>query len=130
MDPDDHGIIGESGGGTFIGYALFARPGGFARYICGSPALYNSHNAIFDLEARYAAEHDDLRAHVFFAAGEAEITQPLINACGCMSSMAKMAETLSFRGYPSLRLTVKIFPGESHGILPLLLRWGVPAVWT
>jgi predicted alpha/beta superfamily hydrolase len=129
MDPDDHGIVGESGGGTFVAFALFARPGAFLRFICGSPALYNSHSAIFDLEERYAAEHDDLPAHVFFAAGEAEITQPLINAVGCVSSMVKMAETLSFRGYPSLDLRVRILRDETHGLLQPLLRWGIPAVW-
>jgi predicted alpha/beta superfamily hydrolase len=129
MDPNDHGIVGESGGGTFVGFALFARPGAFLRFICGSPALYNSNSVIFDLEERYAAEHDDLPAHVFFAAGEAEITQAFINACGCVSSMVKMAETLSFRGYPSLDLKVRIFRDETHGLLQPLLRWGMPAVW-
>jgi predicted alpha/beta superfamily hydrolase len=118
MDPDDHGIVGESGGGMFVGFALFARPGGFARYICGSPNLYGSNNRIFELEERHAAEHDDLPADVFFAAGEGEITQPFINAAGCVSSMVKMAETLSFRGYPSLRLTVRIFPGETRTAPP------------
>jgi predicted alpha/beta superfamily hydrolase len=129
MAPDDHGIVGESGGGTFVAFSLFGRPGAFQRFICGSPALYNSQGVIFDMEERYAAEHDDLPAHVFFAAGEAEITQPLINACACLSSMARMAETLSFREYPSLDLKVRIFRDETHGLLQPLLRWGVPAVW-
>jgi predicted alpha/beta superfamily hydrolase len=130
MDSADHGIVGYSGGGTFVGYALFARPGGFSRYLCGSPGLYHSNYSIFELEKRYAEEHNDLRAHVFLGAGEAEITEPFINGLGLVSSMVKMAETLSFRGYPSLRLGVKVFSGESHGTtFPSFLSWGVRFVW-
>jgi predicted alpha/beta superfamily hydrolase len=131
MDPDGHGLFGYSAGGAFVGYALFARPGAFAKYICGSPALYLSNGAIFKLEEQYAAEHDDLPADVFFGAGDAEITEPLIAGYGCVSSMAKMAETLSFRGYPSLRLTVKIFPGEIHQTaMHSVLVWGVRSLWS
>ena len=87
--------------------------------------------AIFKLEEQYAAEHDDLPADVFFGAGDAEITEPLIAGYGCVSSMAKMAETLSFRGYPSLRMTVKIFPGEIHQTaMHSVLVWGVRSLWS
>jgi predicted alpha/beta superfamily hydrolase len=130
MDPDDHGLIGHPGGGSFVAYALFARPGAFKRYICGSPALYNCNGRIFEMEQEYADTHDDLPAHVFFGAGEAEMTETLSAATGNVSSMVKMAETLSFRGYPSLRLTVKVFPGESHGSVAIpLFTWGVQSVW-
>jgi predicted alpha/beta superfamily hydrolase len=131
MDPDDHALVGSSAGGTFVAYALFARPGSFARYLCGSPSLYVGDGIIFKLEQQYAAEHVDLPARVFFGAGEAEITQDYVAAVGCVSSMARLAETLSFRGYPSLRLTVKIFPGETHEskYLPFF-SWSVRSVWT
>jgi predicted alpha/beta superfamily hydrolase len=130
MEPEDHGLEGFSAGGAFVGHALFARPGAFKRYICGSPALYACNDSAFRLEERYAAAHDDLPAHVFFGAGGAEITEPMINGFGCVSSLARMAEILSFRGYPSLRMKVKIFPGESHATArPLTLRWGVRSVW-
>lgn len=130
MDSLDHGLFGFSGGGTFVGFSIFARPGAFARYICGSPALYSCNHRVFDLEEQYAAEHDDLPAHVFLGAGEGELTEHLISAWGCASSMAKLAETLSFRGYPSLRLTVKVFAGETHPtMLAPLLSWGVRSVW-
>jgi predicted alpha/beta superfamily hydrolase len=56
MDPDDHGLLGYSAGGAFVTYALFARPGAFAKYICGSAGLYAGDNAIFDLEEKYAAD--------------------------------------------------------------------------
>jgi hypothetical protein len=58
------------------------------------------------------------------------IDEPLIDAFGAVSSTAKMAETLSFRGYPSLRLTVKIIPGETHAtMLPHLISSGVRSLW-
>ena len=130
MDEVDHGIIGHSAGGTFVAYAMFARPGAFTSYICGSPALYSGNSWLFELEKQYATEHDDLSARVFFGAGEAEIAEPFVSAHGCVSSMIKMAETLGLRSYPSLRLTTRIFPGETHAtILPLVLSWGVRSVW-
>jgi predicted alpha/beta superfamily hydrolase len=130
MDPEDHGIVGFSQGGTFVGFSLFARPGAFKRYILGSGALYTGNGAIFDLEATYAAEHDDLPAHVFLAAGDGEITEPVLSSFGLVSATARLAETLTSRGYPSLRLTMKVFPGETHQTMfPLLLSWGVRTVW-
>jgi predicted alpha/beta superfamily hydrolase len=127
---DDHGLLGFSSGGLFVAFSLFARPGAFSRYICGSPPLYNCNYAVFDLEQEYARTHKDLPAHVFFGAGEAELVEPRIAAYGAVSSMMRMAETLSFRSYPALQMTVKIFPGESHlTMLPPLISWGVRAVW-
>ena len=69
MDPLDHGLFGFSQGGTFVGYTLFTRPGAFARYICGSPALNSSNHRIFELEQEYAAKNADLPVSVFFGAG-------------------------------------------------------------
>jgi predicted alpha/beta superfamily hydrolase len=130
MDPDDHALHGFSAGGTFVAHTLFTRPDAFARYICGSGALYNCGGFVFELEKQYAAEHDDLPATIFFACGEAEVTDPLINAFHCASSTMLLAEILSVRGYPSLNMSVKMFPGESHqSLLPQLLRWGVRSIW-
>jgi predicted alpha/beta superfamily hydrolase len=126
----DHGLTGFSGGGMFVVYALLSRPEAFRGYICGSPGLYNCEETIFAIEERYAAEHDDLPAHVFFGAGDGEILQPGIAAFGCVSSMARMAEVLSLRGYPSLRLEAKIFPGEDHATAyPPILSWGIRSLW-
>jgi predicted alpha/beta superfamily hydrolase len=130
MSETDHGIVGVSGGGLFVGYALLTRPSAFRRYICGSPGFYAGNGAIFDLEEQYAAEHDDLAADVFMAAGEAELVEPWISAVGCASSMARMAERLAMRAYPSLRLTARIFSGESHGTMwAPTLSHGIRAVW-
>jgi hypothetical protein len=52
------------------------------------------------------------------------------NTWGLVSSMVRMAEILKVRAYPSLRLTARIFPGESHGsVIPLVIAWGLRAVW-
>jgi predicted alpha/beta superfamily hydrolase len=127
MDAQDHGLFGFSSGSTFVCYSLFAGPGSFARYICGSPAFAGSADVIFDCEARYAARHDDLPVQLFCAAGEADISE--LSAWGAVSSMTRFCETLSFRAYPSLRLTVRIFPGETqHTMLHPVLTWGVRAL--
>ena len=112
MDPDEHGLEGYSAGGWFVVYGLLTRPGAFSKYLAGAPALSFCHQLIFEIEAQYAAEHDDLAGHLFTGAGDGEMT--VDPELGCFSSMAAMVELLSFRSYPSLQLTVKILPGESH----------------
>jgi predicted alpha/beta superfamily hydrolase len=129
-DPHDHALVGYSAGGTFATYAMFARPEAFAKYLCCSPSLYACRSMVFDLEDRYACEHRDLRVSAFFSAGEAEATESSISPLGCLSSMARMAEILSFRAYPSLELAVRVFPGETHAtIFASALRWGVATLW-
>jgi predicted alpha/beta superfamily hydrolase len=130
LDPDDHGLFGISAAGLFVGYALFARPGAFAKYICGSPYLWSGDGEVFRMEAEYAAEHDDLPVRVFFGAGEAEIDDLTMGRMEIVSSMVRLAETLRVRGYPSLEITSRIFPGESHdSTIPLTLSWGVRTLW-
>jgi predicted alpha/beta superfamily hydrolase len=128
MDPDEHGLEGFSAGGWFVMYGLLTRPGGFSKYLAGAPALSFCNKLIFEMEMRYAAEHDDLPGHLFMGAGDGEMT--VDPALACLSSMAAMAEVLSFRNYPSLRLTVKIMPGESHQTArPGLIGAGARSLW-
>jgi predicted alpha/beta superfamily hydrolase len=130
MDPGDHALIGFSGGGLFVGYALFARPGAFRRYVCGSPSLNTGNYRVFAMEEEYAAAHDDLDARIFLGAGADEVTEEVIAAYGCVSSMIRLAETLRIRNYPSLRMSVRIFPGQIHGtVWPYLLAEGVRAIY-
>lgn len=127
---DVHVLFGHSSGGTFCTYALLARPEGFQKYICSSAGLYAGNGYFFDLENRYARTHDDLKAEVFFGAGEAEITQPIIAGLGLVSSTSRMVEVLTERKYPSLKLTMRIFPAEDHATtLPRSLSRGLRAVW-
>ncbi len=130
FDPDDHGLFGISAAGLFVGYALFARPGAFAKYICGSPYLFSGGEEVFRLEAEYAAAHDDLPASVFFGAGETEIDDLMMSRMQIVGSMVRLAETLRVREYPSLRMSSRIFTGESHdSSIPLTLSWGVRTLW-
>ncbi len=127
---DDHGLFGHSGGGMFVSYALFARPGAFGRYIIGSPSSNAADRAAFRLEEAYAAANKDLRADVFFGAGEKEIGQLMLAAWGLVSAPVLMAETLLVRQYPSLKVTTRIFPGKDHlTVIPDLFMEGIAAVW-
>ena len=123
-------LFGHSGGGTFCTYALVARPEGFQKYICSSAALYGGNEHFFELESRYARAHDDMKADVFFGAGEKEIVQPAIAGLGLVSSTVRMVEVLSERKYPSLKLSMRIFPAEDHTTtLPMSLSFGLRTVW-
>jgi predicted alpha/beta superfamily hydrolase len=127
---DDHGLIGHSGGGMFTNYALFARPGAFRRYIIGSPSSNAVDRAAFRLETAYADENSDLKADIFFGAGEQEIGQPMMAAWGIVSAPVLMAETLLLRQYPSTRITTRIFPGKDHfTVLADVIGEGIRAVW-
>lgn len=126
---DQNILFGHSSGGTFCTYALLARPAGFQKYICSSAGLYGGNGYFFELENRYARTHDDLKAEVFFAAGEGEVIQPTIAGIGLVSSTSRMAEVLTERKYPSLELSMRIFPAEDHATtLPRSLSWGLRAL--
>ncbi len=130
VDTKDQGLFGISGGGMFVGYALFAKPDAFAKYICGSPSLNAGNFEIFKMEERYAANHKDMKVSVFFGAGDTEIGNYGMAAWGIVSCTARMAEILSLRKYPSLKLVTKIFPGETHvSAPPFILSWGVRILW-
>lgn len=127
---DDHCLMGHSGGGMFTNYAMFARPGAFGRYIVGSPSSNAVDRAAFRLEAAYAAANEDLKADIFFGAGEKEIGQLMIAAWGIVSAPILMAETLLLRQYPSLKVTTRIFSGKDHFTsVPEIIGEGIRAVW-
>jgi predicted alpha/beta superfamily hydrolase len=112
---DDHGLVGFSGGGHFVGFALLSRPGAFGRYLASSPALSGCEDLLFTLEADYATSHDDLAAKVFLGAGEAELTDPYVAAADIVGSMTRMSQLLRLRNYPSLELTSRLYPRQTHG---------------
>jgi predicted alpha/beta superfamily hydrolase len=112
---DDHGLVGFSGGGHFVGYALLSRPTSFGRYLAASPALSGCEDLLFTLEAEYAKTHDDLAARVFLGAGEAELIDPYVAAADIVGLMTRMAQLLRLRDYPSLELTSRLYPGQTHG---------------
>ncbi len=112
---DDHGLVGFSGGGHFVGFALLSRPAAFGRYLASSPALSGCEDLLFRLEADYATTHDDLAAKVFLGAGEAELTDPYVAAADIVGSMTRMSQLLRLRNYPSLELTSRLYPRQTHG---------------
>lgn len=67
------------------------------------------------MEADYAATHDDLAAKVFLGAGEAELADPYVAAADVVGSMTRMSQLLRLRNYPSLELTSRLYPGQTHG---------------
>ena len=111
----DHGLVGFSGGGHLVGYALFTRTTAFGRYLAASPALSGSEDLLFALEAEHAAAHEDLAAQVFLGAGEAELADPFVAAADIVGSTTRMAQLLRLRSYPSLQLTSRLYPGQTHG---------------
>jgi predicted alpha/beta superfamily hydrolase len=127
---DDHTLFGHSVGGGFACFAMFARPGCFRRYIIVSPYINAADGAAFDLEKQYAARATDMKADVFFGAGEKEIGDLEMNPFGIVSSSALMAETLSLRRYASLKISTRIFPGKDHfSVIAEAIVEGLHAVW-
>jgi predicted alpha/beta superfamily hydrolase len=72
VDPDNDAYFGFSFGGLFGTYVLLTQPDTFRRYGIASPSLWFQANSMFDLEAAYAASHDDLVAKVYFSVGSLE----------------------------------------------------------
>ncbi len=127
MDLDDQGYAGHSGGGQFGLYVLLNKPESFDKYIISSPAAYQPW---LDMEERWHEHNKDLKAKVFLSAGEAEAAHPVWSGSQIVSTVATMAERLTVRGYPSLELTVKIFPDEDHlTVMPIAYTRGIRALW-
>ena len=107
---DDHALMGHSSGGYFTGYALFARPGGFSRYLIGS----GTHPHTLQLEADYAASRDDLPARVFLGAGAKEAGNLEMAASRIISRTVHFAENLRMRQYASLALKTQLYTDLDH----------------
>lgn len=107
-DPRRRIFMGVSAGGTFGCYTLFTRPDLFTDYVIVSPGMMGQ--SISRLEAAWAEKHGDLNARVLLSAGEREIQDPL----GIVSNTVRLAERLSARRYPGLKLETWIIPNASH----------------
>lgn len=68
----EHALLGHSAGGMFAAYSLFTRPAAFQKMIIDSPCLEGVNGAVFAAEARYAADHNDLKVRLLVGAGEKE----------------------------------------------------------
>lgn len=100
-------IAGHSFGGVGAFWAQLTRPDVFGGSIPLSPSLAFGDTAAFVEERAYAAQHDDLAARVYLAAGSQE-------AFGLAALTLEMGEVLRSRGYPSLVLETELLQGRYH----------------
>lgn len=135
-DPAAALYFGHSFGGLFGTYVLLREPAVFRSYIIASPSLWWDNDAIFTLEERYAQEHDDLAATVYFGIGADETHEGRLREAQNMppdqrakagaryidmvADMVRMTQRLQQRRYPALNLRSETFPGEFHITVPPL----------
>jgi hypothetical protein len=112
VDATDSAILGVSASGHFVAQALFRRPDAFHRYAALSPALDYNDSEVFRLEAEYARTHTDLPAQLYLSAGSGETRQ--LASAYLVSKTARLAEELTLRKYPGLKLTCDFFLGKTH----------------
>ena len=139
-DPADATIFGDSFGGLFGAYTLFAEPDTFQRYILGSPSLWWDNSHVVDMEKTYAQNHKDLKAKVFIGAGDHERAEhedaqfdrmppPMKKEMEAMRELMgdrmqmveviePFVEKLQGRGYEALELELFLFPEETHSSAP------------
>ena len=105
-------LVGHSFSGLFGLRTLFTDPSLFDKYLLASPSIWWDDRVMFGFEAEYAANHQDLPARVFLAAGEQETgADSEFNIGG---DMVEMATRLTDRNYPSLTVDHAVLPTESH----------------
>jgi len=136
VDADSAMYFGHSLGGLFGTYVLLTEPRTFSGYGLGSPSLWWHGDMMFDVEAAYAREHDDLPARVFVAVGEhethdgrqreasrlppAEAAIAGLRYIDMVADSERMAAQLRSRNYPSLVVDSIVLPGEFHITVPLV----------
>lgn len=116
LDHDNEVYAGVSLGGLFGAYALSAAPESFDRYVIGSPSLWWNKEAMFELEKRYAEGRKDINARVHFAVGALEQgpNEPP-NGFRMVDNTRRFMDVLAAHKYPSLRMSMRVVPDESHG---------------
>ncbi len=103
-DPSWRGLSGNSLGGLFSLYALFARPGLFQAHISSSPAATP---ALFELEKQFAASGAKLPARLFLSGAEQEWPDFLAN-------IKRFNERLQSRRYAGFHYQWRLIDGEGH----------------
>jgi len=124
---NDHALFGHSGGGMFTAYAIFARPGGFDRYLIGSGTMADT----LEMEKRYAKKHDDLKARIFIGAGDIEASKIFGASARLASNPMRLGENLILRQYPSLDIEIAMYRKKGHiSVVPLLLTEGLAFIYS
>lgn len=110
---DDQTLTGMSLGGLFTLYALFEKPGSFARYGAFSPSIWWNDRAVLRNEEALAARVKDLPVRLFLSVGVLE--EGIGAPYSMVSNLETLRQKLVARKYPGLRLTHQVFPDETHG---------------
>jgi predicted alpha/beta superfamily hydrolase len=129
MDGTRRGLAGFSFSGLFGLYVLFHRPETFSCFLIGSPSLWWDDGLAFEWEQAWARTHDNLAARVFLSVGANEqlvgdswrnegFPLEALERLKQVDNVKEMAELLSGRAYPSLRLETAVFEGEYHLTAP------------
>jgi predicted alpha/beta superfamily hydrolase len=138
----DWTYFGHSLGGLFGIETVLRRPSLFSRYIVGSPSLWWGGYETFDAESARAAKHDDLVANVYSAIADAEDDdgrrlegrnlpeghpfKPYDIPLDMVADLDRFVDAITGRGYPTLKWTNEILPGEYHVTVgPVLLSRGL-----
>ena len=119
---NDRGIMGHSLGGLFAFNALFESPPLFQRYAALSPSLHFDRDIMARIEAKFAREHQVLKARLFVAMSDHEID--------CLSnSTQRMLDSLRVRRYVGLTFESHVFPDESHmSVVPVAIGRSLQAL--
>lgn len=132
IDPARRIYAGHSYGGLFGTHVLLSEPEMFEKYILISPSLWYGRRLMIARERGYAMRHRDLPAQIFFMiGGEETVPDPDILPFGnsrmaMVEDMAELTAMLKSRGYPSLKVQSRVFPGEDHGsVYPDAIRTGM-----
>jgi predicted alpha/beta superfamily hydrolase len=159
IDTNEPTFVGTSLGGLFGAWTLLTAPATFSRYVLGSPSLFWNNEEVWLWEAECARVHSDLRARVFLGAGELETAsvtrqgawaiaengpahlrdraRATIACCDqqgwprTAEMVPELANKLSSRGYPSLRVRGQNLPDETHlSAAPALISRGLRYVFS
>ena len=103
-DPAYRVLSGNSLGGCFSIYAMYARPGLFQAHVAASPA---TSPALFDLEAKFAASGQKMNARLFMTGAE-------FDAAGFLANIKRFNERLEQRKYEGLAYQWRLIDGEGH----------------
>lgn len=124
IDDNNKVFVGHSFGGLLGIYILFNKPEMFDHYVLGSPSLWYDDKVMFDLEAKYAAQHKDLEANVVSYVGSKEN-----NYRTMVDDLLDFEKILRSRQYPGLKLHVEVLADETHySVFPALLSKGLVKV--
>ena len=132
IDPAQRTLAGQSYGGLFGLWVLFTEPHLFRNYVLTSASLWYNRRAMFPLETKFAAQHRDLNANVYFAIGANEHPAPcgrLARECSnddMVGDQAAMVKALRSRHYRNLKVHAKIVEGAYHTTtFPVGLLWAM-----